>query len=903
MSPQTELIKPKDQKDLLHSTQPGPRQKRFKVGRACYTCRVKKIKCDGVHPCMQCKARRRPCSFSKDGTEQDDHDSDFSPPENSPNLKTHTPTSTPSSPSKDSTLLPISTSKRIASILEIVEQNNNSLVDKWRLSKTFEKDINRPPPPHYQGSVPVVSRAMQQQLLHLYFKHCYAVMPFVPKRTFFDLLESKASFVTPLLLGAMFAHAAQHLDEERVSRSNTFFKQTKSLVDDFLDAPRLSTVVALLRMSADLGLMKRSYAETYHNQPQKRQQLQQTSENEKELRKRVCWGCYCLDKLQNICTGQPWMMRAKDIELEMPLLQPGDDVEEHRVLEGFVAYIRLMRIAERVLQPDLPSQTVRAIVRTQEHEQLVVNFDNELLSWLQSLSPQLQWTPLPSHALPSHAALFPTEAPPNSMVGHLHLVYNLVELSLLRPDEYSLAKTAHQRCTVVAGSLTQLTSLLAAQHNLLFSFSLACNATILATKVHLRNCSDTRPEISRRATRLFKRSLQSLLTLSRYWVDTNMDHFIDSLDSSLIVQEHISTPKDMTGITWTSEQTPSPPPHSHPSAATTTATVTATTSNTSNNNANTSSTTRQKLSPALEDCVYIHDAEINAAQVLSCTFHPPHWRAPASVSISASDSAPGLPTTNLTTAPSSNPLDFLTVDDDSWVKSVDMAASSSAAAASVGADDYLFKARSLFDRTGTDARTPGELLMATSANNNHLVDFVTHMDKGINKARRAGGMMRSSWHNHNTHNDPMMYSLWPETTIDSSTDTSNQQQNQQLHQHQHQHQHQNQNNHHHHHQHQQNQQNQNQNQNQNQQQQQQQQQQNQHHAQQSHQQQAPPVFHYQPSYMNIGLGVYASAHQHRDDVIRQHFSVDTSTPMVRPVVLTHQGQVVVSNVVGDTSHP
>ncbi|CDH54491.1 predicted protein [Lichtheimia corymbifera JMRC:FSU:9682] len=27
--------------------------KRLKVGRACYTCRAKKIKCDGLRPCMQ----------------------------------------------------------------------------------------------------------------------------------------------------------------------------------------------------------------------------------------------------------------------------------------------------------------------------------------------------------------------------------------------------------------------------------------------------------------------------------------------------------------------------------------------------------------------------------------------------------------------------------------------------------------------------------------------------------------------------------------------------------------------------------------------------------------------------------------------------------------------------------
>jgi hypothetical protein len=52
----------------------------------------------------------------------------------------------------------------------------------------------------------------------------------------------------------------------------------------------------------------------------------------------------------------------------------------------------------------------------------------------------------------------------------------------------------------------------------------------------------------------------------------------------------------------------------------------------------------------------------------------------------------------------------------------------------------------------------------------------------------------------------------------------------------------------------------------------------------------------QPQYMNIGLGVYASAHQHHTDVIRQHFmSSDDRNNSVRPVILTHHGNVVVAN--------
>jgi hypothetical protein len=54
-------------------------------------------------------------------------------------------------------------------------------------------------------------------------------------------------------------------------------------------------------------------------------------------------------------------------------------------------------------------------------------------------------------------------------------------------------------------------------------------------------------------------------------------------------------------------------------------------------------------------------------------------------------------------------------------------------------------------------------------------------------------------------------------------------------------------------------------------------------------------------YMNIGLGVYASAHQHHNDVIRQHIPGVAAAGggggggnNARPVLLTHQGQVIVA---------
>ncbi|KAI8334032.1 hypothetical protein BC941DRAFT_482897, partial [Chlamydoabsidia padenii] len=116
---------------------------------------------------------------------------------------------------------------------------------------------------------------------------------------FYDQLEIKGPLITPLLLNIMYAHAAKHTSHS----SKPFYTRARQLVDDFIDTPRISTVMALLylaafddgtwssrcwmysgmavRMALDLGLYKANY---YSNE---------MSQFDVELRKRVLLDVLC----------------------------------------------------------------------------------------------------------------------------------------------------------------------------------------------------------------------------------------------------------------------------------------------------------------------------------------------------------------------------------------------------------------------------------------------------------------------------------------------------------------------------------------------------------------------------------------------------------------------------------
>ncbi|KAI8142469.1 fungal-specific transcription factor domain-containing protein [Fennellomyces sp. T-0311] len=539
-----------------------PRQKRLKVNRACYTCRVKKIKCDGLQPCMQCRARQRPCSFSKDGptSMEEDEYVGLSPSQTPSSLDTVQTVS-------DSTVFD---SPREHRQRKGPAQNiSNGAREKHRETTEVLDELCASWPAEgmerrwvvdedvlYAEKLPVEGLSdrmassnnnlvIQQHLIGLFFRHRYPIFPIIPKRILYDHLERRGFLCTPLLLNTIYAHAAHFADDDR-NQAKMYYARAIELLDDYLDVPRLSTIVALcllslyeqvnesgssnysatlcrsqayssiaFRMCFDLGIHKRYLLN------------QRLSRGDVELHKRILWSCYCLDKMQNVCLGRPWVIQSKDIDLDLPLTQPGDDVEEHEVIEYFSTLIKLLQICEHAFQTDTV-RSARTVVRSIEQEQLAYSFDSGLLLWLRSLPTHLQWTPFPTQT-----NVVATHPPPNAMIAHLHLFYNLIELGVLRPYSAITGKTIQQRCSTIATNITQLTCSLAEQTNFILSYSFVADAIMAAVRVHLLNCSSENMTFARHSRFMFQRSLRSLRTLYQLREIPGVPEFVVTLKTTM----------------------------------------------------------------------------------------------------------------------------------------------------------------------------------------------------------------------------------------------------------------------------------------------------------------------------------------------------------------------------------
>jgi hypothetical protein len=511
-------------------------------------------------------ARKRPCTFSKDGTTDDD-EQQYTSTHNSPSASPTLPASSPQSiglqQQQTVSPSPSTNSQQVEEATEILNRLckiiPNKEIDTSQLICRLERET-----PRMKKSSFMPAKSMQQHLIQLYFKHCYSTWPMIPKRLFFKQLESsnstqQRSLINPILLYMMFAHGAQY-QQKTIADADSYFKQAKSLLDYELAHPTLSTIIALVLMAlydssentcstmysamafqlcSDLDLM-RNYSGDYNNsKPSTTEQL--------ELKKRICWSCYYLDKLIHLQNGQPWMIKRQDIELDLPLLQPGDDVIEHEILEGFSSMIKLLQIAERVLQPQSQQQNnisnqpmIRSHSMNDNSQILSLNNDNELLHWLRSLPSHLQWTPLILNTNNNATPSIP-DLPSNPMLCQLHLMYNIIELYVLKPySTFNASKSIYQRSITIATNMTRLITTLSDNSSWIFNYPFTINALFESIKMHLRDCSysDKNLSITRHAQTMFQQAMRTMknyliLDMKRNSITPLVIPFLSALDQVL----------------------------------------------------------------------------------------------------------------------------------------------------------------------------------------------------------------------------------------------------------------------------------------------------------------------------------------------------------------------------------
>ncbi|CAO3598165.1 unnamed protein product [Absidia cylindrospora] len=691
------------------------------------------------------------------------------------------------------------------------------------------------------------SRKIQRQLIHSYYRHRYPLFHMIPQDLLLQHFDNPGVSISPMLLLAIFAHGAQFDVTDGGTKADGYFDQAKDLLNTVLGVPCLSTVAAFCILSLyepKLGVDYRSRSVSYsalafrmcdelgYGQIESRSTGVDDDGGQKELHKRVAWGCYCLDKIQGTCFGHSWMIRLQDMNLDLPRCYwPNEDQEQ---MECFVAFIKLMQMAEQSLKPN---HFMKFPSGGHVDESLAHRLDQDLFHWLQALPLHLHWTPLhtpgPSSAASSSASSpatmpMPSHPPRNAWIAHLHLLFNLVQLRILLPfaSPSCLNKLLHQRCMAVATHLTQLTWYMAKQPDHILSYALTGTAIMVATRSHFMNCGHQDSSLAWHARYMFQRGIQSLSILVQQEQRSipGIDSFLARVEGAL---HKVDTPNGSL-------------------------------LNGSN----------------MDDTNHMHltGSEQNAAEVLSHAFGA------SSTSTSASIWQPTLnnhhehqyhhlheePQHHLSTT--TDPLDFLgtTATADTWNQQR-MAPSS--------VDALLYKSRLLLEDQRHQEIASGGLLMSHAKLNDpfllsswmmrHSKDLMTTPPPAPSSSS-SNSLATASIPSHQpmptgttTVADESLF--WPQLPLDAAatstptatpspltTTTS------------------------------------------------------------SLKRTATPTPTTTPAtaigmparsygqYMNIGLGVYASAHQHHNDVIRQHIPDTPGRKASRPVILTHQGQVIVT---------
>ncbi|CAO3696404.1 hypothetical protein G6F70_004010 [Rhizopus microsporus] len=357
--------------------------KRLKVGHACYVCRSKKIKCDGLRPCMQCKARGRNCIASKtdsaspaasdvnkDGLES----SNSSGSESDDESILFSWSRKPSPSNTDISILQNEswTSHIAASIAEYIKGEDQDMLSfEYPSFGNFVRWTNEPAlPTHYSHPIEMPTADVQMKMIDTFFKSCYSILPIIPKDLFYQQLRVKGPLITPLLLNAIYCLVSNNVEMQDVPKASVFFNRAKKMVDDFLDLPRVSTVIALCLLSLYepapsrgqttlgarhcrtwiyCGMASRMCLELGLNidKPETRRNMDC---QEIELRRRAFWGCYILDKFQSQEWERSWILPSSLSRVSLPNAMPKDDEMEQIIIQEFIQSAKLAMIAEEGLQ-------------------------------------------------------------------------------------------------------------------------------------------------------------------------------------------------------------------------------------------------------------------------------------------------------------------------------------------------------------------------------------------------------------------------------------------------------------------------------------------------------------------------------------------------------------------------
>ncbi|RGB36295.1 fungal-specific transcription factor domain-containing protein [Rhizophagus diaphanus] len=556
------------------SNMSNEREKRARLSHACDRCRKRHVKCDGDYPiCGNCKSVNGECSYSHPGskrgyvetiddrlskieqvlskylegadTQQQNSNTSTSRDSNSgPELDVHdivnmaaslrikeghetmqVLTESMSSAAMKSNSRYVTTKKNELSDGVSPDSNYSSKGSGGDLQQHSSKDkkiqtLEPPLPTEYKGSKELPPKDLFDHLIQLYLTHGYASRgPIIHKPTFIKQLRDKNNQPSLLLLNSIFAVASFFSDDRRTRTDpnnpatcgDIFWNRSLTLIDDFMDRARLSTVQALLfliqfcvkssqnstriwmligmtmRMSIDLGL----------NRDCSKWDI---SKVEKAIRTRVFWAAMNAEIIVCASFGKP--LPVYDYNTKFPY-EIDDDGEDAQDVANHMHFSKLMKIYGNVLQSKSYFSQPGALRNT------LPAIDATLNSWSLALPSHLQFNPPPvGDPEPNSISLF---------CAYLHQMYNTVLISLHRPyidSEEFPNFDSRDICNKAAGNITKLANCIPIDsQGVYFTYSASAYCLTQAAAIHVLNVGD--PEYSHIGRKNMDKTIDALRKMVR----------------------------------------------------------------------------------------------------------------------------------------------------------------------------------------------------------------------------------------------------------------------------------------------------------------------------------------------------------------------------------------------------
>ncbi|KAJ5387049.1 hypothetical protein N7509_009590 [Penicillium cosmopolitanum] len=365
-----------------------------------------------------------------------------------------------------------------------------------------------------------VDPELGMHLLSLHWNRQHHSFLITYRPAFMRDMATNGPYFSKLLLNAIYFGASKFSNRPEVRRDPndvrtagwTFRMRVKELLGSALDRSEITTIQALLVMTSSLFALgdERSAAWLYagtafrmiidlgmHVDATMLINMRQLSDEDLEIRRRVFWGAFVVDKVQALYQGRPATLQDFDTKVSLSFLDHYEELEHWQPfaysdaqsypgspaysVSTFTELCKLSLILNGILNK---VYSERSSNRTPE----------ELMATLSSLDAQLRsW----QHGLPRHLQFSNNTAqttPPPHVISLLSL-YNVLLILLHRPfvaeghlhtTDPSVAVSSFTTCTVAANRIINLLQAYDHAFSIRRAPYLISYATYVAATIHVR---------------------------------------------------------------------------------------------------------------------------------------------------------------------------------------------------------------------------------------------------------------------------------------------------------------------------------------------------------------------------------------------------------------------------------